>query len=170
MIGIHLKYALCSCQVMVMGQWAAAWAPEDSTRKYQSRHVSNAPTNSWNESLPLRCSNSNWAFYFVVSPELQSSSVDGDALPHLRGRASPARASVQKTNDRADGRPVCHLRSPKSVDRYQSNEEDLIIIVLPLHLKQDGFSRQEAQRAAQIFGQGKRLIMPFEWNVYHIRY
>ena len=34
--------------------FAAAWVSDGSTSKYQTVYVSNTPTNSWNESLPLK--------------------------------------------------------------------------------------------------------------------
>ena len=33
--------------------FATAWVSDGSTSKYHTGHVSNTPTNSWNESLPL---------------------------------------------------------------------------------------------------------------------
>ena len=54
-------------------------------------------------------------------------------------------------------------RSPISVDRRERGAKEQILNYPPhslffSHPRQDGFSRQEAQRAAQIPGQGKEGV------------
>ena len=76
--------------------FATAWVSDGSTSKYQTRHVSNTLTNSWNESLPLDAFLNMWYALYYATDVLPSARVPSarDVRPPLS--LFPVRKAVRR--------------------------------------------------------------------------